>query len=229
MARGTSFEELVNQLRAECRFSTAASRGTDHAAYLEQVIQRTYELLWDEYDWPFLRVRKENAGKLLAAGQRYYDFPVGMAIETLEEVWFKDGNHWFELEQGIGPEHYSVYDSDADVRAENPLRWDIVDGAQFEVWPVPSRAGEIRFTGKRKCTQLVATTDKAELDDRLIVLFAAAEVLSATSQRDSQAKIELAQKRLRVLRARTAGKTPINFASGAMRRTPLRIRVVSGG
>lgn len=230
MARGTTLKELLEQLRAECRLSTAPAQGLGNQDNLQQLLLRTYETLWDEYDWPFLKVHREQAGKLLEAGQRYYDFPSHVGFETVDALWYKDGSHWSLLEYGITPEHYSVYDSDTNVRAAQPLRWDIVDGEQFEVWPLPTaNGGEIRFTGKRKFVPLVKPTDRAELDDRLIVLFAASEYLASGGQKDAQAKVELAQRRLRYLRARFSSKREMSFARPAPGHKSIRIRVVSGG
>jgi hypothetical protein len=38
----------------------------------EQTLRDTQERLYDEFDWPFLKVQRD---KVLAAGQRYYDVP----------------------------------------------------------------------------------------------------------------------------------------------------------
>lgn len=230
MARGTTLKELLEQLRAECRLSTAPAQGTGNLDNLQQLIRRTYETLWDEYDWPFLRIRREAAGKVLEAGQRYYDFPEAVGFETVDELWHKDGDRWHRLEYGISPEHYSAYDSDTNVRSSLPMRWDVLDGAQFEIWPLPAEnCGEIRFAGRRKFVPLVSPSDRAELDDRLIVLFAASEYLAAGNQKDAQAKVELAQRRLRHLRARFSSKRDLSFAPSQQGHQSIRIRVVSGG
>lgn len=210
MARGKTLLQLTEQLRAECRRSTSASRGIDDLTYLHQVLRRTQEFLYDEYDWPFLRAKREET---LSAGQRYYDFPVDMALEGVESVWVKDGDVWLPVERGIGPKEYTAYNSDADVRADPVLRWDVIDtGAlQFEVWPIPASAHTLRMDGKRALGDLIANDDTADLDDILIVLFAAAEVLDASDQKDADTKRAAANRRLHQMKVRTRKSRSVNM------------------
>lgn len=230
MARGTTFSELRLKVRAEARLSTNTSRGLDSNDYIDQIINRVYETLWDDHDWSFLRILKSDAGKALASGQRYYDYPVKMSVETIERVWAKFGNVWHELEYGIPPDIYNDLDSDDDERSDPPLRWMIRDEDQFEIWPLPaSNDGELRFEGRRAFTELVDDTDRAEIDDILITLIAAGEILASQNQKDAQVKFDQASRRLGTLAGRTAGRTTVNFARGGMDKTRtsgVRLRAV---
>ncbi len=215
MARGTTLNQLLEKLRAECRFSTNTSRGIDDANYLRQILIRVQEQLYDEYTWPFLQILVEDADKILQAGERFYDFPDELNLERVIRVWHKFGNEWIELEQGISPTQYSSFDSDADVRSDPPIRWDIRDGRQFEIWPVPSSNGTpVRFQGTRLLTPLVEDTSRADLDDILIVLFSAGEILTSTKQPDAQIKLNLATRRLNTLRGQLSDRKRMFLTRG---------------
>lgn len=186
-------------------------------------------MLWDEYDWPFARIHKEDAGKTLMEGERYYDFPDLLDVERTVILWRKNGNVWGELIQGITPEDYSAHDSDLPDKADPALKWDVYDESQFEVWPVPASDNwEVRFDGYRRKTELVDDEARMDLDDILVVLYAAAEILTAAKQADGPAKLQAAERRLNRLRGRLATKTRIGFFTPSIdvgRRGPIRLRI----
>lgn len=220
MARGTTLSELRLKVRAEARLSTNTSRGIDNQDYMDQMINRVYETLWDDHDWTFLRVLRSDAGKTLSAGARYYDYPTAMSLETIDEVWAKFGSSWHKLEYGIDPSVYNGLDSDDNQRSDPPLRWTHRDEDQFEIWPLPaSNDGELRFVGRRKFTELVNDNDQCEIDDILIALICAGEILAGQKQPDSQLKLDQAMARLGKLKGRTASKSTINFATGGREST----------
>jgi hypothetical protein len=227
MARGTQLQRAIEMLQHECRLSTNTSRGLDNREYLKEIIRRTQEWLYDEYDWPFLRAKKDVSRKTVAAGQRYYDFPAGINPDAIERVWINYGDVWAPIEHGITPQHYSEQDSDNDERADPVQRWDWYGEDQFEVWPLPASNGDtIWFEGFKPLSTLTAESDTLDLDDRLVVLYAAAEILAANNQKDAQAKLNLAQKRLLKLGGRVGNKSRIVLGGGSddsgRRRTTLR-------
>jgi len=230
MARGDTLGELVEMLRAECRITTSVAQGQANENYLKQLIRRYYEQLYDDYDWPFMRILKANARKTMAAGSRYYDFPTNINVERIERLWYLDGSQWVPLKRGIGPEQYSTHDSDGDERADPVLRWEIYSNTQFEVWPLPASAGTVWVDGIKKKNELVADSDTCDLDGNMIVLYAAAEVLGATNQKDAQTKLQAAQGRRDQLRGRLAASED-DFTMGGEaefepRRSP-EVRVVA--
>jgi hypothetical protein len=225
--RNVTLNELTEQVRAEARLSTNTSRGLDDLSNIQQKIRRVQEELYDEFDWPFMRIDKTEATKTLAAGQRYYDFPTNMNIERAFELWTNTTSVWGKMDQGISLADYSAQDSDEDERSDPALKWDIISETQFEVWPIPaSNGGLVRFDGIKKLTPMVDTNDRADLDDRMIVLFVAAEILAANKQPDAQLILEKAQKRQLKMQGRLASKKRL-FMGGAQEepRTGLRIRV----
>lgn len=208
MARKTTFSELLEQVRAEARISTAVSQGQANENYIKQLIRRYYDQLYDEFDWPFKRILKSEARVTMLAGQRYYDYPPNLDLERITKMYVQQGNQWILVPRGIGPEQYNVHDSDGDSRGDPVLRWDIYSDTQFEAWPLPASTGTVWFDGTKRKTPLIANSDRCDLDDTLLVLFVASEILAATNQKDSQVKLNAAQARLIQLKGRMSSNRP---------------------
>lgn len=206
MARGTQLIQLVEMLKAEAGHSTRVNVGVDKLPEIKQILRRTQETLYDESDWPFLRVAPY---KDLAAGQRYYDFPADLDLERVEQaaVWYSGTPK--PIIRGIGFDEYAQYDSENDERADPVLKWDVRwtgSAEQIEVWPIPSSDDQqLQFIGIRPLRALVSDSDVADLDDQLIVLYAAAELLARQGSKDAQAKLGAAQARFARLKGRVKG------------------------
>lgn len=202
--RNKTRDQLTEQVLSECRLSTNQSRGIDHRNYVIQLINRYYQDLWSDHDWSFAQIRREDAGKDVQAGSRYYDFPAELDVERAYNVYYKLGNAWTLLTYGIDTTQYSAFDSDAGETSDPPIRWEVRDGDQFEIWPMPASDldGGLRFEGYRKKTELVASGDRCDLDDSLVVLFVAAEILAGNKSGDGPVKLAAAQARLATLRGR---------------------------
>ena len=67
----------------------------------------------------------------------------------------------------------------------------------FEVWPVPSDGTmKFRMQGQRVLSPFAQPTDRADLDDQLIMLFTAAQFFSQSNPSKSQAAVAKAKNRL---------------------------------
>jgi hypothetical protein len=180
MARGTQLLQLIAAVREESNRASSVAVGVDDLPSLKQKIRRTQELLYDAYDWPLLR--EIFPLKPLQAGEQYYDFPTGLNLERVErvEVWY--ANLPRPLTRGISTREYAIYNSNNGVTQEPAMRWDVRwTGVkeQFEIWPIPSsNAQSIQFTGIRNLRPLIADGDVADLDDQMITLTVAAEILA---------------------------------------------------
>ena len=200
MARNKQLLELVAQLRAETGRSQNVSVGVDEVENLKEILRRNQEVLYDDYDWPHMRVERSVT---LAAGQRYYDLPSDLDFDRITAIKYKYNNVYTDLERGISFDDFSIIDSNADERSSPALKWDIRNtgnGEQLEVWPIPNATNTIRFFGTKQLGALVEDNDTADLDDRLIVLASAAEVLSRQKAPDAKIKIDQFNNRLLVLR-----------------------------
>jgi hypothetical protein len=213
--RNNTRGQLVEMLRDECGISSNSSRGNDNLAYLLRVLKRHYEFLSDEYDWPFLRIDNDEATKELEAGERYYDFPITMDLESTLTADHFYGNVWTPLDYGIGPEEYTAMNPETGQRADPQLKWRIKDGKQFEVWPMPATNGNlIRFKGRRRITPLTSDDSICDLDDQLVVLYASAEVLAKKNQKDADLKLAAAKQRLIQTRAASADRRKVRVGMG---------------
>lgn len=206
MARNRLFSQLVQDLRAEVGHSTSAPLGQSVLDSLKQTLQRTQEFLWEDFDWPFLRTREIVETQ---AGERFYDLPDNMILERVERMETKYGGRWRGLRRGITIQHYNQLDPVADERSSPMENWEAYTDGQFEVWPLPSQnadleseEGVIRVSGIRNLQPLIADDDTADLDDRLIVLFAKAEILARQNSRDAELAIQAAQRHFLRLRGR---------------------------
>lgn len=207
MARNRTLEELLFDLRAECRLSTDSTVGQSSNPALKVLLRRTQEFLYDEWDWPHLDGVWFD--KALAAGQRYYDFPSGLNYEramTAQVYW---AGTWLPLKHGFGPLQYNQFDSDNNERSDPAMRWRIYSGTQFEVWPMPATATTVRFTGSQSLGSFEQDTDQCVLDGTMVVLFAAAEQLAGKPR--GKTLETLAARRFEMMKARSQN------ASGSLR------------
>jgi len=233
MARNKQLLELVAQLRAETGRSQNVAVGVDEVENLKEVLRRTQEVLYDDYEWPHLRVERSIS---LAAGQRYYDFPSDLDFDRMIDVKYKYNNVYIQLERGISFDDFSIFDSNADERSSPALKWDVRNtgsGEQLEIWPIPPATDSVHFFGTKQLGDLIQEADTADLDDRLIVLFAAAEILARQKSGDAKLKVEQANNRLLVLRrnSQAASKTiQVGLGNRAGDQSNrLKTRIIVGG
>lgn len=212
MAIGATLAEMVTGVRAEAMQSVNSALGRNTDPLYIEILQRLQRQLWYDFAWPHLRVDRSIA---LAAGQRYYDFPVDLALDRIESVHVKWSGLWRPLEPGIGLAEYNAYDSDLDVRSEPAMRWAPQENDQFEVWPVPaSNAMTLRFGGIKNLAPLVNPADTASLDRDLLVLLAAAEVVAESKSPRAAALQQRAQQHYAKLRQRSGGSADTVFSLG---------------
>lgn len=216
MPINAQFMDLVSDLKDEIGQATSVGLGVDFLQKLKYDIQRTYQSLYDDYDWPHLNTKAE---KLLAAGSRYYDFPATVDLTAVSAVVpYYNGQFHSELQRGIGSSEYAMFDSYADVRSDPVMRWDTYWSGttpQFEVWPIPaSNDQKLYFFGKRKITPLVDDEDLCLLDDIMVVLFAAARILKRQNSADAKETLAEAQARFARVRANTGPAKKIRMGMG---------------
>lgn len=201
MARGTSLYELRQMLKAELRLAMQGGNAVDVA--FNYLLWNTQVQFATENDWDFLILKAD-----VAASSRYPTLPTTINFDRPVKVEVSWGDLWRPITAGIGAQEYNaVNEGDA----QDPIqRWALSTGGLFEVWPVPVEVQVIRFTGQKALTSWRDANgnwvDKAtcELDDRLLVLFAAADEALRTKKPDAAAKLELARRRFVSLRSNAA-------------------------
>ena len=196
MARKSTLIKLLNDLRAEARVSMVPSHNIQAREAQVKLLQRVQDRLWEDFAWPHLRVERQQP---VEAGQRYYAPPEDLNIERIERIEVFSDGCWKLLCPGIDPENHSAWNSDLDERSWPPRRWQIYEDETIEIWPIPdtnadatTRDGYLKITGIRNLREFVEDDDRADLDDRLIVLYAAAELLAASGAKDAQLKLDQA-------------------------------------
>lgn len=221
MARRTQLLALVAQLRAETGRNQSVTVGVAELDNLKEMLRRVQEQLYDDYPWPHLRVQRTVA--LLQSG-RYYDFPTDLNMDRIERVALKYSGQYVEIERGIEFGDYTIYDSNAATESTPARKWDIrfTDTTeQIEIWPIPNSDDQTLYLfGTKSLSTLVEESDRADLDDRLIVLYAAAEMLARQGSKDAKAKLEQANARLMTLRRNSMNNTKtIQMGLGNWRKT----------
>lgn len=215
MALRKTLNEVIEAVRNETRKSTNTSRGVDHRDHIKQMVTRRYYSLCEEYDWQHLELKRDSAvGRVpLAAGQRYYSFPAALNVLYIEKVWVKWGSTWQELDYGVGYDAYSEFDPDQNQRSDPARAWTFYGGDQFEVWPIPATNGaanangEVAFQGQAIPEQITGDSSRLDLDDILVTLMVAAEMLAEEGQTAAaKVKGDAAMERLTRVRANMGSK-----------------------
>lgn len=212
MARGTSLSALRDMLRAEIGASSNVAMGVNTQDQYDHVLRRTQARLWADHDWSFGFIERDEQ---LLKDQRYYAFDPDIDFDRISRASVKFGDIWYPMQAGISPEHYNVFDSDAGEASTPAMRWQHYEGNQFEVWPIPSEDGQsLRFRAIKQLPPLLAPADTAVLDDNLIVLFAAAELLGRSKAADAPAKLAQATSHFNKLKGNSNKNDRFIFGGG---------------
>lgn len=225
MPRGvTTLESIVANIRMESKRSPNRAFGKDQYPAIAHLAQRVQYFLYWDHNWPFLKAEREIT---LAAGQRFYDAPEDMNFERISRVRTNGDGVWTDLTRGIDVvTDYNDYDPEDDERTRTPWKWDIVNVVaeggdpngeeQIEIWPIPDEDGvKVKFYGIINLAPFVGDNDKCTLDNTLIELFSASELLAGDERADAKAKLSGANRLYARMRAGAARKTPVNGFSMA--------------
>lgn len=211
MARGATLRQLISDLREELRRANSPAAGPDDTGPLRRTINHVYATVYAGHDWPHLHTVFPKI--MMNAGQRFYDLPVGLDYERINDVRVWWNGIAEPIERGIDFQDYNSFDPDQNDRTSPALKWDVRftgEREQIEIWPLPDDSAQsVQFTGYWAHTPLVSDTDICRLDSEIIVLYAAAELLPNDSP-DKKPKLQLAQEMLRLKKIRAtsgAGKT----------------------
>ena len=203
MAFGTSLLNLRHKLRAEVSQSLNTAQGVNAQGQYDMALDRVQKELWESYEWPHLSY---YTNLTLQDGQQLYDYPVDMPFDYIVKAYVQSGTtDWTPISFGIGLEDYEQYGGETG-KSWPPQKWanrPLVTGGvtnpigKLEIWPIPNQNGSLRFKGQAPCNPLVLDTDRAVLDDVLITLFAAAEILAAQKAENASMKLQKANQFLR--------------------------------
>jgi hypothetical protein len=211
MEVGVQLSELRRRLLAETFQSLNPNQTTSSTPFYNYQLDRTQREQWNTIEWPHLTIYKDVP---MSAGQRYYDYPPQLPLDSIFRIWWPQGVNWVPLDYGINPQTYSTMGGE-NVQAWPPRRWDnhalynettgqTQPAAQFEVWPTPptGQPYSLRIEGNAPLNPLIEDTDICVIDATLIVLFAASEILSNQKSEGAALKLQKANQYRRMLIAR---------------------------
>lgn len=202
MALGTTLGTMIAMLRAETGASTNQSMGVNQVDPLMYILRRHYEFYHEDFDWP--QHLLDNDEEILA-GERYYTFNDEVAFKRITNAWVLDsGTNWIPLAYGISPVDYSAINSEAGEVSDPILKWQHYGDNQFEVWPIAASNTSLRFRGYKKPAVLNSLSSVCDIDDQLIVLAAAAEILARNGAKDAEIKLGLANRRYAQLKGQNS-------------------------
>lgn len=229
MARGVAFSELVLNLRAELRRSQAPGIGTEDLAPLKRTINHVVAVVSNKEDWPFLY--RKFAPIAISPGDRFFDIPAGLVMERIISVKIKWGGSYYDIYRGITYDDYIAWDPEDDERSSPALKYDFqnIDGAeQLEIWPISEGTQSLLFEGYVEHPKLVNDTDLCMLDDEIVLLFAAAELMGDSFKAEAQAKRDQANELLRLIKIKGARNdgAPVRMGLGSGRDRPESGRAV---
>lgn len=159
------------KLKLELGRDPASGQGQQELTKFKYALKHAQEELYENHDWEFLDIHRDES---LVAGSRYYSFDPDLSFERIRCAVVKENGDWYPVSYGISPHDYNIEDSDSDEREGRVLKWDAYESDQFEVWPIPDANDQtLRFYGTKNLAALSADTDRADLDDLLIVYTAA--------------------------------------------------------
>lgn len=196
--RTKTLDEMVSMLRAECGESTNASMGINAVEGLYQIIRRTQEELYDQFNWPQFIVDTDED---ILVGQHEYTLNDAIDDMRIFDVWIKDSGSWVDMSYGITPIDYNTSDSENGGSENVPSKWQLYPDRQFEVWPKPAVAGTMRFRHTMTLPALSQGSSVGTLDANLIVLFAAAERMADKKMQSAPLKLKRAEQRLASLKS----------------------------
>ena len=191
MPIGTTLETMLDYLRMEVGDSTNPALGLTKAPVYSNLLRRTQDRLYNDHNWQHLVVDRDQA---LQAGERYYTFDPSLNFQRIGKAWIGWNYAWHPIDCGFEPVNYNDNNPERNTRTDPVQAWRHYEINQFEVWPMPASSGQtIRFRGIKSLSRLTALSDRADLDDTMLVLFAAAEILARGKMEDASAKLSQAQ------------------------------------
>ena len=218
---GVTLGQLVQDLRMEIGAATQVGQGVSVLPKHQYICRRTQEWLYDDFDWPHLQF---NLDIPINIGQRYYSFPAAAnvnpfrVVQGYPSVYYN--SRWYPVRYGIGPAEYNLSDPMQSMAQDPIWRWqrynDQSQGQQqFEIWPVPAATSLLRFRILQNLPSLIAANDTAVLDDKLIVLTAAAELMQSMKDPGFQMKQAAAKARYAAMKGNMDNDDVLVLGGGA--------------
>jgi hypothetical protein len=219
MPIGTALSVLRQMLNAEAGEEMDEAISPARVSVNNQLLNNMQSFLVTQHAYLLGKTRVEVAA---VVGQQYYTLPAGIDFDRVEEPEFINvKNFRYRLGFGIGQEEYNIFRSDLGVRASPVMRWDLVNNSgvlQIELWPIPSVAQTLMLAGTLPLTLMSANEDTCVVDDLVLILFTAAQLVAKHQGGDASAILAKAQAALQSIRASKPSKYDVFNIGGGMPR-----------
>lgn len=205
MPRGQTLTSTLSLLKAELGYNLTASVATADDQQLYRLIDSEQKRLAADFDWTFLD-KYVDVTATVGSGSLTLALPTTIVFERPVRVERKFNTLWQDIDHGISDCEYNVSDSAAGARNDPIQKWRMNSDGTFEVWPLPATQQTVRFHGQRVLNTLLTAgsydgTKTLDLDDLLVIYYVAAKRLARTKQADATVMLQMAEDRLRMLRA----------------------------
>lgn len=220
-------KDLRKKLKAEVGDVLTPGVNDDLDLTYNALLENKQAFFYEQYDWPHLKIQQDIT---VPAGTRLITFPANISNIKPWEAHVYFTSCWHPVAFGVTDDLFNASDSDLGETSDPIRRVALYNTAsstisQLEVWPIPGQEQKLRIRGFKALPKLQADDDIAVLDDLMIVLFVAAEILTKRKQPDAQAKLQQATSHF----ARLKGASPKNpmFIMGGTRQRRLSTHLES--
>lgn len=196
-----TLSELRAELRAALGFgSTGASAGPNQTL-IDSALRDAQTLLYYTHDWAHLR-RYET--KQTGASATLIDYPATADQDRIKALSVYRGGVWSKaLVKGIAPELYTYQANES-----WPQRWEPY--AQIEIWPQTDADYAVRIFFIKALDAFTGDTDRASIDDTMIMLVAKANMKAHYRHPDAARYDTQASALINSLKAKSWSKSVFN-------------------
>lgn len=212
MALGTTLAQATIMLKSQIGASLSVGTADDTLFY--QKIETKQQWFASMYDWDML-VDEWDAAIGLGVPGRFTAFPTVDVEGASQTINFDRpliaavsySLKWLDMGFGIGTDEMNLWNSDLGQTSNPCMKWDFKksDRNYFEIWPLGGAAQTVRFTGQRNIATLrtagvLDPTKVLTLDDRLVTLAVAVDILTAMEDQSAKPTAEMLAALWRTLR-----------------------------
>jgi hypothetical protein len=145
------------------------------------------------FDWEQLHQRVD-----VSVASMRITLPTAIDFDRQCRVSIRDVDVWRPVEYGITEAYWNVHD--VDDFCDPIQRWQRYGLNEFEVWPSPASSQTLRFSGTLAFTDMTEDAHTAVLDDVLLALAVATEILMQQESKAAGTMLQRYQKREAQLR-----------------------------
>lgn len=192
---------LRAEIRAALGFGAAGASSGPNAVLIDSALRDAQTLLYWTHDWAFLRKYETLT---LGVSQTLMDYPATANPDRIKALSAYRGSVWSPpLIKGISPQMYTYQ-----ANASWPQRWEPYE--QIEIWPQADAIYPIRCFFIKALDDFSTDSDRATIDDTMIILLAKSNLKAHYRQPDAQLYATQSAALLEKLKGKSWGKSVFN-------------------